>query len=103
MIKMYSGIMITAIIAMFQTQLVKSQNHYSSYQQMSQKIDEFGRQYRDLCTVKSLVKTGEARDIWLITVGSGPKDDKPGIAIVGGVEGNYLLGRELALGFAERS
>lgn len=92
--------MITAIIAMFQTQQVISQSHYSSYQQMSQKIDQIGRQNRDLCTVKSLVKTGEARDIWLITVGSGMKDDKPGIAIVGGVAGNYLLGRELALGFA---
>jgi hypothetical protein len=55
MMKMYSGIIITALIALFQTQLVTSQNYYSSYQQLSQKIDGFGRQYRDLCAVKPAV------------------------------------------------
>ena len=29
------------------------------------------------------------------------RDSKPGIAVVGGVDGRYLIGRELALGFAE--
>ncbi len=92
--------MIAALIALFQTQLVTSQNHYTSYRQMAEKIEGLARQYHDLCTVKSLVKTGGGKDIWLITVGSEPRDDKPGIAIAGGVEGNYILGRELALGFA---
>jgi len=96
----YSGIIITALISAFQTLPVAGQNQYLNYQQMSQKIDGFGRQYRDLCIVKSLAKTGANKDIWLISIGTEPRDNKPGIAIVGGVEGNYLLGRELALGFA---
>jgi hypothetical protein len=35
-----------------------------------------------------------------LTIGTGTKDDKPGIAIFGGIEGSHLLGKELALGFA---
>ena len=31
----------------------------------------------------------------------GQHDNKPAIAVVGGVEGNHLLGTELAIGFAE--
>jgi hypothetical protein len=37
----------------------------------------------------------------VLTIGSGNKDTKPGIAVLGGIEGNYLVGKELALGFAE--
>jgi hypothetical protein len=48
-----------------------------------------------------LVKTAGDRQIVVITVGSGEKDLKPGIAVIGGTEGNYLAGRELSLGFAE--
>ncbi len=37
----------------------------------------------------------------MITIGSGNTATKPAIALVGGVEGNHLLGTELAIGFAE--
>jgi len=36
----------------------------------------------------------------VLTIGSGDKDNKPGIAVVGGIEGSHVLGRELAFGFA---
>jgi hypothetical protein len=36
----------------------------------------------------------------VLTIGTGNKDNKPGIAVFGGVEGNHLLGKELASGFA---
>ena len=38
----------------------------------------------------------------MMTIGSGNTEMKPGIAIIGGVEGNHLLGTELAIGFAEK-
>jgi hypothetical protein len=50
--------------------------------------------------VKSLVKTSGGKDIWVLTIGTGDKEKKPGMAVFGGIEGNYLLGKELALGFA---
>ncbi|HEX7847976.1 MAG TPA: M14 family metallopeptidase, partial [Chitinophagaceae bacterium] len=41
------------------------------------------------------------KDIWQITLGSDNADNKPAIVIVGGAEGNHILGTELAIGFAE--
>ena len=36
----------------------------------------------------------------MLSIGTGDKDKKPGVAVLGGIEGNYILGKELALGFA---
>ena len=74
---------------------------YQDHDQLSGKLNALGRQYPDLCSVKSLVRTSGGKDIWLITIGTGAMDAKPGIAIVGGVDGKYVLGRELAVGFAD--
>ena len=81
--------------------LASGQNRYSDYKSMSQKINKLAADYPALCQVKSLVKTAGGKDIWAISVGTGERDKKPAIAVVGGIEGNYLLGTELALGFAE--
>jgi len=77
-----------------------AQNQYNNFKTMSQKIDAFGKEYPSSCTVKSIAKTAGGKDIWVISIGTGDKDNKPGIAVFGGVEGNHILGKELALGFA---
>jgi hypothetical protein len=77
-----------------------AQNQYSNFKTMSQKIDALSKEYPSLCTIKSLVKTAGGKEIWVISIGTGNKDSKPGIAVFGGVEGNHILGKELAAGFA---
>jgi len=67
---------------------------------MLQKINALGRDYSSLCSVKSLCRTAGNNEVMVITIGTGDKDNKPGIAVVGGIVGSHLLGRELALGFA---
>jgi hypothetical protein len=88
------------IIIMMGPSLLSAQDQYINHKTMTQKIDEMRREYSELCTVKSLVKTAGGKDIWLITLGTGDRDNKPGIAIFGGVEGSHVLGKQLALGFA---
>ena len=78
-----------------------AQNQYNDFKTMSQKISALGKDYPSLCSVKSLVKTSGGKDIWVLTIGAGEKDNKPGIAVLGGMEGNHLLGKEIAFGFAE--
>ena len=68
---------------------------------MSGRIDALAEKYPELCAVTSLAKTMGGKDIRLITIGTGNKDSKPGVVVAGGVDGRYLIGRELALGFAE--
>ena len=79
---------------------VTAQTQYSDYKSMSQKIDALAKNYPSLCTAKSLGKTSGGKDIWVLTIGTGDKDNKPAIAIVGGTDGSHILGKELALGFA---
>ena len=79
---------------------LSAQNQYNNFKAMSQKIDALSREYPSVCSVKSLVKTAGGKDIRVLTIGTGNKDSKPGIAVFGGVEGSHLLGKELALGFA---
>ena len=67
---------------------------------MLQSLASLSRDYPALCTVNPLIKTAGGREIWVITIGTGNKDSKPGIAVFGGVEGNHILGKELASGFA---
>lgn len=49
-----------------------------------------------------LTKTEGGEDVFVLKLGSGNLDDKPAIGVVGGVEGDHLLGVELALQFSER-
>jgi hypothetical protein len=79
----------------------QAQTDYSNYQQQTSRIQALAKQYPQLATVKALARTNGNKDIWMITIGSGNTASKPAIAVVGGVEGNHLLGTELAIGFAE--
>jgi hypothetical protein len=79
----------------------KAQTGYSNFSQQTSRINALAKNYPQLAKVRSLTKTASGKDIWQITIGSGNTETKPAIAVVGGVEGNYLIGTELAIGFAE--
>jgi len=91
---------ILALMALTFPVLLTGQAQYNNHRQLSQKLASMGKEYPSLCTVKSLIKTDGGKDIWLVTIGTGTRENKPGIAVLGGIEGNYLLGRELATGIA---
>ena len=80
--------------------LLEAQN-YSNYAQQTDRINAIAKNYPQLAKVRSLTKTAGGKDIWQITIGTGNTETKPAIVIVGGTEGNYLIGTELAIGFAE--
>ncbi len=79
-----------------------AQTEYSNYNQQTARLDALGKNYPQSVKLKSITKTTGGKDIWMLTIGSGNTAMKPGIAVVGGVEGNHLLGTELAIGFAEK-
>src|SRR5215212_5803307 len=74
---------------------------YSNYSRQSTRINALAKSDPQLVKVQSLTKTAGGKDIWQITIGTGNTESKPAIAVIGGVEGNHLLGTELAIGFAE--
>ncbi len=73
---------------------------YNNHMVMMQKAEALAKNYPSLCSVRSLIKSDGGRDIIVITIGTGDHENKQGIAILGGIEGNHILGKELALGFA---
>ncbi|MDF2187742.1 M14 family metallopeptidase [Paraflavitalea sp. CAU 1676] len=80
---------------------LQAQQDYAPYQQQTSRIQALTKQYPQLASVKSIAHTQGNKEVWMLTIGSGNTGAKPAIAIVGGVEGNHLLGTELAIGFAE--
>jgi hypothetical protein len=102
MMKISLRILILSLVTTAFTIQGPAQNRYRSFSEISRKTEALAREYPALCSVKSLVITAGGKDILVLTIGTGEKDQKPAIAVLGGIEGNYLLGRELAIGFAEK-
>jgi hypothetical protein len=82
--------------------MISVHGQYQDYNQISQKINALEREYPALCKVRSLLRTDGGSEIFLISIGTGDKDSKPGIALIGGVDGKFILGRELAVGIASK-
>lgn len=75
---------------------------YSNAAAQATRLQALTKAYPQLTNLRSLSKTIGGKDIWLLTIGSGKTESKPAIAVIGGVEGNHLMGTELAIGFAEQ-
>ena len=80
---------------------INAQNGYSNFIQQTNRLNSLAKNFPQLASLRSLAKTSSGKDIWLLTLGTGQPDTKPAIFIAGGVEGNYVLSSELAIGFAE--
>ena len=74
---------------------------YSSYAEQNNRLNALVKAYPTVASITSLTKTNGGKDIWLLTIGLGNTSSKPAIVVIGGTEGNHLLGSELAIGFAE--
>ncbi len=84
------------------TAISNAQAGYSNYSQQSVRLVTLSKNYPQLVKLTSITKTVGGKDIWMLTIGSGNTNTKPAIAVIGGAEGNHLLGTELAIGFAEK-
>ncbi len=102
MIKIALKTLVLNLIAVLSVMPAAAQKKYTDFKTLSDNINTLAGRYPSICRINSLCRTAEGRDIWLITAGTGDTGGKPGIAVFGGVEGNHLLGCELAYGFAEK-
>ena len=77
-----------------------AQSDYPTLSQLNQRLQRVASNASAELT--SLTKTEGGKDIWALKIGSGQMDQKPAIAVVGGVEGYQVLSVELAVQFAEK-
>lgn len=83
-------------------QIFGQQQDYTNQSGLAQRIKTLTTKYPQLVKSRSLVQTLGGKDIWMLTIGTGKTEEKPAIAVVGGVDGRHLLGVEMAIGFAEK-
>ncbi|SEK93614.1 M14 family metallopeptidase [Parapedobacter koreensis] len=95
-------ILLSLCVALLCGGSLRAQSNYSNRQQLAQRVNTLAKSYPQYVKTQSLAKTVGGSDIWMVTIGTGQTDQKPAIAVVGGVEGKHLLGVELAIGFAEK-
>jgi hypothetical protein len=74
---------------------------YSNASQQTERLQALTKKFPQFTQLKSVTTTAGNKNIWLLTIGTGKTVEKPAIAVIGGVEGNYVIGTELAIGFAE--
>jgi hypothetical protein len=98
--KILPGLLIMALLLFAGHNKLKAQNQYVNANNMSQKVDLLIKDNPSECSVKTIEKSYGGKDIRVLTIGTGDKDNKPGVAVIGGIEGSHIIGRELALGFA---
>ena len=76
-----------------------AQGDYPTNKEVAQRLQQIASSRN--VKLMSLTKTEGGQDIWALQIGKGDLENKPGIAITGGVEGHHVLSVELALGVAE--
>lgn len=94
-------IMPVLMLAMFATR-VFPQAGYSDYKAFTSRIEQLSSKYPALCSTQKICTTAGGKTVYVISIGPSGRDNRPAIAVLGGIEGPYLSGRELALGFAEK-
>jgi hypothetical protein len=77
-----------------------AQSDYPTLSQAAQRLQKLST--NPAVELKTLTKTAGGKEIYALKIGTGNKDQKPAIAVMGGVEGFHVLSVELALQFAEK-
>ncbi len=75
---------------------------YHDYQALSQKLEQIAAMNSSITELKSIGKSSAGRNLWMLQVsGKGDAIDKQALLIAGNLEGNHVIGSEVALGVAE--
>ena len=91
---------LSLLVLMFCTVISVGAQDYPTLNEQAQRLRNLANS-SNMASLKSLTKTQSGKDIWMLTLGTGDMENKPAIAVVGGVEGSHLLGVEMAIRFAE--
>ncbi len=79
--------------------------HGHKYESFTLSLRELADEYPDLLHLSSLAQSREGRDVWLMEISLLEKEqrpDYPAILITAGLEGEHLLGSEIALAYLQR-
>ncbi len=99
---LYRFIVLVMVLLIGGAVQTNAQSRYHNFNEMNAILKELSRNNPELCKLESIVKTSADNDIWVLTIGLNDTDSKPGVAILGGIDGRHPLGNEIVAGFAAR-
>lgn len=101
MIKLASRLLLVAFLSISMMNSASAQSSYSDQKSLSDQLQKLSKTHSNFAKLRSLAKSPDGNDIWLLTIGTGDIATKPAIAVIGGAEGAHILGTELSLQFAK--
>lgn len=76
-------------------------NHYVSYDELTRIVHAWAGAFPEFVRLRSIGKTPEGRDLWLLAIGTYPDGDGPAVWIDGNMHAVELAGSSVALAIAE--
>ncbi len=73
---------------------------YHTYQELTATLTATVAAHKDIARIVSIGKTKEGRDVWAVEIANPagtPVDQRPGLLVAANLEGDHLIGSELAL------
>ena len=92
--KIFLGLMFTAF---FNIGSMSAQWNYQDYNGLTKNLQQISQNNKNIVSLKSIGKSSGGRDIWLVSLNKGGVK-KPGVLIVGGVDGHHRSGTEIVAG-----
>ncbi|KAE9554179.1 hypothetical protein FO519_002600 [Halicephalobus sp. NKZ332] len=77
---------------------------HHNYSTMTEYLRRLSREYPELCTLNSIGKSVEGRELWVLTISKNPKHHTPGkpeFKYVANMHGNEVFGKEALLKLGE--
>lgn len=97
---MKSNLFLLFTALFFGTLQVSAQDDYPTNREVAQRLQQIASSGD--AKLISLTKTEGGQDIWALQIGKGDLENKPAVAVTGGVEGYHVLSVELALRVAQQ-
>ena len=88
------------VLLLFCSAVSFGQSNYRNFNEQTNALKRLQTNHPE-AKLQSLTKTVGGFDIWALTLSKGNPEDKPAIAIVGGIDGSLLLSTEMAISMAE--
>jgi hypothetical protein len=79
----------------------KFRERYLGYAEITTTLESWATSYPDITRLKSLGKTAEGRDLWVLIIGQRPDEKRPAAWIDGNMHAAELCGSSVALAIAE--
>jgi murein tripeptide amidase MpaA len=76
-------------------------NKYLTYDEITATLEGWASAHPDITRLRSIGKTAEGRDLWLLTIGARPDETRPAAWIDGNMHASELCGSSVALAIAE--